>query len=302
MENPLLTSNHKLLVRRLRMNKNNIKAKLFPKTINIRLNDNVDKSFNYKNDKKNTNIFPSLSKTPVKYYTKSNSRASSAKEEIISEKNNKSFIKKKNVYNHRKISLKLPDKFDNLKKMRNRMIKRESNYFRTENNQKIIFNNIGINYHKNRSSIINNNMKSFDKKDTNSVKHYEKWNDKEKILLMKNNKLENEKAQKDNKIGILEQKIDKLIKFIKDNETSNLKNKISELENEIKLLKKENEKLQNELEIKNKIISSSIKDNNLINKNKEDGKYDENKSSIKIEIIGIDYEKLKNITIDPDDI
>ena len=31
--------------------------------------------------------------------------------------------------------MKLPDKFENIKKMRNNIIKREGNYFKTENNQ-----------------------------------------------------------------------------------------------------------------------------------------------------------------------
>ena len=304
MENSLLLANPKLFVRRLRMNKNNTKVNIFERTLNIKTKNNLEKSYdcNNKNNKK-LSVFPSLSKNHAKYYTKSNSRASSTKEEVISEKGNKSFIKK-NIYN-RKIMLKLPDKLEYLKKVRNHMIKRESNYFRTENNQKIIFNNIGINQHKNKSNSINcidSNIKSFDKKDINSVKHYEKFNDNVKILLIKNNKLENEKTKKDSKIEALEQKIDKLINFIKNNETMNLKNKINELENEVELLKKENEKLRKELAIKNEIMLKSTKDTknknligNLINENNLN-------LSIKRSIYDIDIEKLKKISIDPDDI
>ena len=298
MDNSLLISNSKLLNRRLRMNKLKTKTNIFQNTINIKTTNILEKSFNIKKGKKK-NLFPSLSTNQVKYYTKSNSRASSAKEEIVSEKENKSFIKNK-MYNPRKITLKLPDKFENIKKMRNNIIKREGNYFKTENNQKIIFNNIGINYHNknNKRSSISSN-----KKDSYSFNKIEKSNDNEKILLIKNNKLEKEQEQKDNKIELLEKKIDKLINFIKNNETVNLKNKINELENEIELLKMENSKLKQELEIKNKIISTSTKDSSsTTNKKIIENKKDENNLIIKAGINDIDFEKLKKITIDPEDI
>ena len=304
MDNSLLTSNSKLLNRRLRMNKIKTKTNIFQNTINIKTTNILEKSFNIKKGKKKENLFPSISKNQVKYYTKSNSRSSSAKEEIVSEKENKSFIKNK-IYNPRKITLKLPDKFENIKKIRNNIIKRESNYFKTENNQKIIFNNIGINYHNknNKRSSISSKMKSFNKKDSYSFNKVEKSNDNEKILLIKNNKLEKEQEQKDSKIEVLEKKIDKLINFIKNNETMNLKNKINELENEIELLKMENSKLKQELEIKNKIISTSIKDSSsTTNKKIIENKKDENNLIIKAGVNDIDFEKLKKITIDPEDI
>ena len=83
----------------------------------------------------------------------------------------------------------------------------------------------------------------------------------------------------------------------------NLKNKINELENEIELLKMENSKLKQELEIKNKIISTSIKDSSsTTNKKIIENKKDENNLIIKAGINDIDFEKLKKITIAPEDI
>jgi len=250
-------------------------------------------------------MLPSLSSTKAKYFTKSNSRASSAKDDINNEKENKSLVKT-TIYNKRKIMLKLPEKIDNLKNVRNRIIKKGNNYFKTENNQKIIFNNIGINYHKTK---FNNQKikKSFDKKDVNSVKDMDKVNDNIKGLSIKNNKTKNGKSEKDNKIEILEEKIDKLINFIKNNETLNLKHKINTLQNDIEILKKENEKLKSELEAKNEIISSlenkqnqiSYQNNEIIDKirsNKEKGQKIKNRN------YDIDLDKLKLISIDPDDI
>ena len=105
----------------------------------------------------------------------------------------------------------------------------------------------------------------------------------------------------------MEQKIDKLINFIKNNETLNLKHKINTLQNDIEILKKENEKLKSELEAKNEIISSLTKNQNkiihqndeiidTIKSNKEKGHKTRNKN------YDIDIEKLKLISIDADDI
>jgi len=304
MDNPLLTSNSSLIIKRLRKRKLTTKKHLV--LDRSKFNDNnFQKSFNFKGNNTTKNMLPSLSSTKAKYFTKSNSRASSAKDDINNEKENKSLVKT-TIYNKRKITLKLPEKIDNLKNVRNRIIKKGNNYFKTENNQKIIFNNIGINYHKTK---FNNQKikKSFDKKDVNSVKDMDKANDNIKGLSMKNNKIKNGKSEKDNKIEILEEKIDKLINFIKNNETLNLKHKINTLQNDIEILKKENEKLKSELEEKNEIISSLknnqnqiiYQNNEIIDKirlNKENGQKTNNKN------YDIDLEKLKLISIDPDDI
>ena len=304
MDNPLFTSNSSLIIKRLRKRKLTTKKHLV--LDRSKFNDNnFQKSFNFKGNNTTKNMLPSLSSTKAKYFTKSNSRASSAKDDINNEKENKSIVKT-TIYNKRKITLKIPEKIDNLKNVRNRIIKKGNNYFKTENNQKIIFNNIGINYHKTK---FNNQKikKSFDKKDVNSVKDMDKVNDNIKGLSMKNNKIKNGKSEKDNKIEILEEKIDKLINFIKNNETLNLKHKINTLQNDIEILKKENEKLKSELETKNEIISSLknnqnqiIYQNNEINdkirSNKEKGQKMKNRN------YDIDLDKLKLISIDPDDI
>ena len=259
-----------------------------------------------KENKTTKNIFPSLSSTKNKFYTKSNSRASSSKEDANNEKENKTLLKT-NLYNNRKITLKLPEKIDNLKNVRNRIIKKGNNYFKTENNQRIIFNNIGINYHK--AKFHNQKIKkSFGKKDGYSIKEMDKVNDNDNMNLIytKKNKINNENCQKDNKIEKLEQKIDKLINFINNNEILNLKQKINSLENDIEILKKENKQLKNELESKNEIISSLTKNQNqIIYNNKINDNIKENKEkvgNITNKNNEIDMEKLRLISIDPDDI
>ena len=289
MDNPLLTSKTSLIVKRLRKKKLTTKKHLYLDRSKINELNYLQKSFNFKENNTTKNVFPSLSSGKIKYLTKSNSQASSTQDEINNEKDKKSLIKT-NIFNKRKIGLKLPEKLDNLKNVRNRIIKKGNNYFKTENNQRIIFNNIGINYHKTKCN--NHNIKrSLEKKDLNSLKENSETNDNLKGLIIKNNKQKKEKNEKDKKFEILEQKIDILINSIQNNETINLKNKIILLENENEILKKENEQLKNELNSKNAIISSLTKNqnqNDKINKN--------------IETNNINMDKLRQISIDPDDI
>lgn len=289
MDNPLLTSNSSLIIKRLRKKKLTTKKHLYLDRSKINELNYLQKSFNFKENNTTKNVFPSLSSGKIKYLTKSNSQASSTQDEINNEKDKKSLIKT-NIFNKRKIGLKLPEKLDNLKNVRNRIIKKGNNYFKTENNQRIIFNNIGINYHKTKCN--NHNIKrSLEKKDLNSLKENSETNDNLKGLIIKNNKQKKEKNEKDKKFEILEQKIDILINSIQNNETINLKNKIILLENENEILKKENEQLKNELNSKNAIISSLTKNqnqNDKINKN--------------IKTNNINMDKLRQISIDPDDI
>ena len=289
MDNPLLTSNSSLIIKRLRKKKLTTKKHLYLDRSKINELNYLQKSFNFKENNTTKNVFPSLSSGKIKYLTKSNSQASSTQDEINNEKDKKSLIKT-NIFNKRKIGLKLPEKLDNLKNVRNRIIKKGNNYFKTEKNQRIIFNNIGINYHKTKCN--NHNIKrSLEKKDLNSLKENSETNDNLKGLIIKNNKQKKEKNEKDKKFEILEQKIDILINSIQNNETINLKNKIILLENENEILKKENEQLKNELNSKNAIISSLTKNqnqNDKINKN--------------IETNNINMDKLRQISIDPDDI
>ena len=289
MDNPLLTSNSSLIIKRLRKKKLTTKKHLYLDRSKINELNYLQKSFNFKENNTTKNVFPSLSSGKIKYLTKSNSQASSTQDEINNEKDKKSLIKT-NIFNKRKIGLKLPEKLDNLKNVRNRIIKKGNNYFKTENNQRIIFNNIGINYHKTKCN--NHNIKrSLEKKDLNSLKENSETNDNLKGLIIKNNKQKKEKNEKDKKFEILEQKIDILINSIQNNETINLKDKIILLENENEILKKENEQLKNELNSKNAIISSLTKNqnqNDKINKN--------------IKTNNINMDKLRQISIDPDDI
>jgi hypothetical protein len=289
MDNPLLTSNSSFIIKRLRKKKLTTKKHLYLDRSKINELNYLQKSFNFKENNTTKNVFPSLSSGKIKYLTKSNSQASSTQDEINNEKDKKSLIKT-NIFNKRKIGLKLPEKLDNLKNVRNRIIKKGNNYFKTENNQRIIFNNIGINYHKTKCN--NHNIKrSLEKKDLNSLKENSETNDNLKGLIIKNNKQKKEKNDRDNKFEILEQKIDTLINSIQNNETINLKNKINSLENENEILKKENELLKNELNSKNEIISLLTK-----NQNRKDKINDNIKSN------SIDMDKIRLISIDPDDI
>ena len=289
MDNPLLTSNSSLIIKRLRKKKLTTKKHLYLDRSKINELNYLQKSFNFKGNNTTKNVFPSLSSGKIKYLTKSNSQASSTQDEINNEKDKKSLIKT-NIFNKRKIGLKLPEKLDNLKNVRNRIIKKGNNNFKTENNQRIIFNNIGINYHKTKCN--NHNIKrSLEKKDLNSLKENSETNDNLKGLIIKNNKQKKEKNEKDKKFEILEQKIDILINSIQNNETINLKNKIILLENENEILKKENEQLKNELNSKNAIISS------LTNNQNQNDKINKN-----IKTNNINMDKLRQISIDPDDI
>ena len=294
MDNPLLTSNSSLIIKRLRKKKLTTKKHLYLDRSKINELNYLQKSFNFKENNTTKNVFPSLSSGKIKYLTKSNSQASSTQDEINNEKDKKSLIKT-NIFNKRKIGLKLPEKLDNLKNVRNRIIKKGNNYFKTEkteNNQRIIFNNIGINYHKTKCNNHNHNIKrSLEKKDLNSLKENSETNDNLKGLIIKNNKQKKEKNEKDKKFEILEQKIDILINSIQNNETINLKNKIILLENENEILKKENEQLKNELNSKNAIISS------LTNNQNQNDKINKN-----IKTNNINMDKLRQISIDPDDI
>jgi seryl-tRNA synthetase len=132
--------------------------------------------------------------------------------------------------------------------------------------------------------------------------------DKVNYLLKKNNILENEKNENNQRIDILEKKIDKLINYIKINELSNLKNKINSLENNVNHLKTENEKLKKEIHKKfldlnftkiDKINRSIIKkkNNSGIDKYKGPIFYD---SKTKYNLKDSDIQRIKLISIDPD--
>ena len=179
--------------------------------------------------------------------------------------------------------------------------KEKGKNFKTENNQKLIFNNVGIHYHRAK----NNNKIDSSKKESNNEQEINNLKNQIFILLKKNSILENEKKEKDNKIEILEEKLDKLLNFIK--------NKNSKEDNEKIQLKKENDELKKELENKNKIIltlTNNQIDNHSFNKKyisigkkkeKNMKKYISNKISITGNNLDeADIKKIKLISIDPD--
>lgn len=203
----------------------------------------------------------------------------------------------------------------------NKTNKKKDQYIKTENNQKLIFNNVGIHYHRAK----NNNRVDTEKSEIYSNKEINKLKSQILLLVKKNELLESEKNERDNKIEALEEKIDKLLNFIKEkklsgenNEKNKLKNKINNLENCVNYLKCENSELKKEIEKKNKIIlsltstqsesSPSHKKNVSIGKKKEKGdKTNKNKiNDTNNEVNNVynidenDIKKIKLISIDPD--
>jgi chromosome segregation ATPase len=208
----------------------------------------------------------------------------------IKKSKTKSIINNNNdVFDIEKIEIKTQEDFRLPKRISKILLKSNQNgksnkmkdqYIKTENNQKLIFNNVGIHYHRAK----NNNRGEAEKAEINMLKS------QIKSLLKKNEILTTEKAERDKKIDVLEEKIDKLLNYIKekklsssgeDNEKNNLKNKINNLENCVNYLKSENNELKKEIEKKNKIIlslsnsqiesSPSHKKNVSIGKKKEKG-------------------------------
>ena len=200
--------------------------------------------------------------------------------------------------------------------------KNKGKFIKTENNQKLIFNNVGIHYHRVKN---NNRIETGKKEQKNNNQEISKLKNQIFILLKKNTNLENEKSEKDSNIEILEEKIEKLLKIIKeknlkgeDKEKMKLIKKVNALENNIIYLKNENNELKKEIEKKNKIILALTKNqignniNNIkSNKSKSIGKKKENNDTKKNYINKklnannfdcIDVDKLKKISIDPDNL
>ena len=193
-------------------------------------------------------------------------------------------------------------KFSNKSNDNNKLKQKKGSYFKTENNQKLIFNNVGIHYHraKNNNKIDSDKYQSKNNQEINNLKN------QIFVLLKKNAILENEKKEKDNKIEILEEKLEKLLNFIKE------KNLQAEDDEKIKL-KKENEELKKELEKKNIIIltltNNQINNHSFVKKNKSIGKKKEKKEikkniakkiSLANNLDEDDITKIKLISIDPD--
>ena len=186
---------------------------------------------------------------------------------------------------------------------------KKGKFLKTENNQKLIFNNVGIHF-------------DLDKKNSLHDQEINKLQNTIYTLLKKNSNLESEKAERDNKIEILEEKIEKLMNFIKeknmvneDGEKMKLINKVNSLENTVEYLKSENKELKKEIGKKDKIIlslTSNQNKNNLHHKNVSIGRKKDKKNQNN-QKIGIknssnngnkldknDINKIKLISINPD--
>ena len=304
-------------------NKSQIQQKNFNTEVNTRKNS--------LSNLKNNNSVSSSTKNSISKFNRSRfnsfnfiSSSTQIKQKI--KKNN--IIGKQNNFDIDKIEIKTQENWElphTLSKKINKSIsrgkanlKKESGKFlKTENNQKLIFNNVGIHYHRVKNNKIDN-----DKKDLINNQEISKLKNQIFILLKKNANLESEKNEKDNKIEILEEKIDKLLNFIKDKKLSSedseklaLKNKINSLENNVNFLKNENSELKKEIENKNKIIlalTNNQFDNNIFNnkKNKSIGKKKEKHNIKKIDFLNRlntvnsinenDINNIKKISIDPD--
>ena len=242
------------------------------------------------NSRKNSSIY-------IRTTSGSNSNSSKFRQINI----NKSFLNNKKInFDISKLEIKA---FNNLKiktKIGNLLNKsKEINSKTTTNkekfNQKLIFNNIGIHYHKNKNNNINK-IEIGKKADNNDSVIY-KMKKKINFLIEQNCLLEKDKTDKNKKIEDLKEKVNNLTNFInKKNSSENeirlkYEDKINSLENLVNELKNENQKLKNEilslkdkkLELKkDKVSSKNHQDNNLnfLSKN--------------------DIERMKLITIDPD--
>ena len=195
---------------------------------------------------------------------------------------------------------------------------KKEKYIKTDNNQKLVFNNVGIHYHR----VKNNKGVDIDKKNSLHDQEINKLQNTIYTLLKKNSTLESEKAERDNKIEILEEKINKLMNFIKeknlvneDGEKVKLINKINSLENTVGFLKSENKELKKEIGKKDEIILALTSNQNKINnhhKNVSIGKK-KDKNNQKNQKNGIknnsnnenkldknDINKIKLISINPD--
>ena len=335
MENLLVNSQFNLLFQKYKLKKcksnQNYSDLKNAFLLNIN-NDKIEKIsnkefFNKKIFRKN--LFPSSSNIQINNYTSNiNSPIISMNRETLNNEKNKSKdylnssinCKKKkkkfsfNFDNNKykmiklriksQIEFKYPKKFNKSKSIN--YIHKEGQFFKTENNQKLIFNNVGIHYHNENN---NNNEK------------YEIINYKEEIAKLKNkinilttnfNNIEKEKNQKNQKIELLEEKVENLMYFIKNNNILALKEKISNLENSVDYLKLENEQLKKDINKKNKFFMSLTNSqlNKSIGKKKRKNNINNNNNKIKFKISNeikesnilndIDIQKIKLISIDPD--
>jgi len=304
-------------------NKSLIEPKIFKTALNSRKNSLLN-SKNNSNSSSINNSKPKRSRfRSVRYITSSMQINKKTKNNDFTNNDNDNFDIDK-IEIKAQEDFRLPQtlsKILNKSNQSNKSNKKKDQYIKTENNQKLIFNNVGIHYHRAK----NNNRVDTEKSEIYSNKEINKLKSQILLLVKKNELLESEKTERDNKIEALEEKIDKLLNFIKEkklsgenNEKNKLKNKINNLENCVNYLKSENSELKKEIEKKNKIIlsltstqsesSPSHKKNVSIGKKKEKGdKTNKNKINDKnnevnnvYNIDENDIKKIKLISIDPD--
>ena len=239
-------------------NKSLIEPKIFKTALNSRKNSLIN-SKNNSNSSSINNSKPKRSRfRSVRYITSSMQINKKTKNNDFTNNDNDNFDIDK-IEIKAQEDFRLPQtlsKILNKSNQSNKSNKKKDQYIKTENNQKLIFNNVGIHYHRAK----NNNRVDTEKSEIYSNKEINKLKSQILLLVKKNELLESEKTERDNKIEALEEKIDKLLNFIKEkklsgenNEKNKLKNKINNLENCVNYLKSENSELKKEIEKKIKL-------------------------------------------------
>ena len=275
--------------------KNFIKKKLFKSTTHLKKHisiSNINSTNNSKSNSKASSNNENKYKKRKLIDTSINLNKNLKKYNLIN--NDISFVVDQNITKPKE-GLNINNKLSKIlnKSKSIQAIKKNIKYFKTENNQKLIFNNLGMNYIG-----IEKNKKIDEKNELKLKQLNEKLKNKIKFLLEKNSNLENEKNERDNKIEILEEKINELINFIKNNKIYNLKNKINALEDTVEKLKIENNQLKKEINKKNRIIFN-LSNDKLIKINKSIGKKKE-KKNINNKVNKINNTKTNNFIDDKD--
>ena len=301
-------------------NKNKINQKLYRTEFNSRENSLNNSKINI-----NSGSISSTYKTNKSYLDSSTLFNSSVK--IHKNKQFNKILNNDDNFNIDQLTIKgqedwnFPRTISPIFKSNNNSVKSSYNkgkYIKNETNQKLIFNNVGIHYHKAK---INRGVE-LDKKNILHDQEINKLQNTIYTLLKKNSTLESEKAERDNKIEILEEKIEKLMNFIKeknmvneDGEKEKLINKVNSLENTVEYLKSENKELKKEIGKKDKIILSLTSNQNKINlhhknvsigKKKDKNKQNNQKNGInnlsnnEKKLDKDDINKIKLISINPD--
>lgn len=283
----IIEKKNKISNKFLYYNKDAIVKKILQTSLNMQINNSASIS-----NKNSISNYKSNSQTSSKYkknkiYNKTTQNSN--------KKNKKYNIKMYSDYNFNRDSLKIhKDKCQSIK-----FLRLNDKFLETDNSQKVIFNNVGIHYHKDN---INNKINQTNN-ETNSKIEIEELKKKINILSEKYNSIENEKNEKNKKIEILEEKVENMMNFIKKSNILNLMDKIQNLENSVNCLKLENEKLKKEINKKNKMFFSLSNSNihkKSIGKKKEKKEINQNYVKTNNNLNDIDIKKIKLISIDPD--